>query len=290
MSNTSTLFTPVNATPARAATAATLLTSARPPTDPDARWELGMAWRPEICVQISAYDYCADTGSTLPADDVNALVYYRPILLRVDFVCSTLYLRPADTDRARRQLDAATGAQLAAELWTGAVTHANPFTAPTGTQTENASFSRGFAGTLPTVVSPSGGFTSSIEAVGALTQAARTALNGQQCYLHIPDTLAQLDPYNWRRVGDLLYTEQDDIVVVDAGYPGTGPAGDSTTGVAWMYATGPVTVRLGDIDVVDDDRVILNRQTNRLEAWAHRPVAATFDPCVLYAAAVKIPT
>lgn len=48
----------------------------------------------------------------------------------------------------------------------------------------------------------------------------------------------------------------------------------------WIYATGPVQVRLTAIDVIDDPRETVDRESNRQEIWAERLFAATFDPCV----------
>jgi hypothetical protein len=76
---------------------------------------------------------------------------------------------------------------------------------------------------------------------------------------------------------------------------GTAPAVAVTTttpGVAptpaagnWMYATGPVQVRLDDIRVIPFD----DWQFNQRLALADRLFAATFDPCTLHAVQVTIP-
>jgi hypothetical protein len=78
-------------------------------------------------------------------------------------------------------------------------------------------------------------------------------------------------------VGGLLYTALDTVVVADAGYPGTGATGGST---GWMFATGPVAVRLADLDIIEGMMETLSRTTNRQEIWASRLFAATYDPCV----------
>jgi hypothetical protein len=281
---TTPIFNEVDAVQAAVFKPATLRASARQPTDPDAKWQMGMVWRPELCMSTQTFDYCEDVES-LPTAEGDDLVYYRPIGIRVPYFCPTRQIRDIDLDRARRQLDAATSHELAKELWTGATTLANQYTTPTNAQTENYSFEYGGATTVG-----SGAYTNPAEALGALDAAARAAAHGQQVYLHMPSNLAQLDPYNFRRVGDILYTEQDSIVVVDSGYPTTGPDGASTAGTAWMFATGPVVVRLDTIDVETDIRETLDRNENIREIWATRFAAATFDPCVLFAVEVTLPS
>lgn len=59
--------------------------------------------------------------------------------------------------------------------------------------------------------------------------------------------------------------------------PGVAPAPES--GV-WAYATGLVSVRLGDIIVTDTMSITLDRTNNRQRIWAERPFAAVYDPCV----------
>lgn len=281
---TTPLFQQVDAVKAAPFLPASLLGSARTPTDPGARWQLGMVWKPELCPSAQAFDYCEDVED-LPSAEGDDLVYYRPEGYRVQHVCPTRQVRDVDIDRASRQLDAATSFLLARELWTGATTHVNPFVTPTTDQVENFSFAYGGA----TVVG-SGAFTSAAIALGALDSAAREAANGQQVFLHMPSELAQLDPYNFRRVGNILYTEQDSIVVVDGGYPTTGPNNTATAGKAWMFATGPVTVRTSPIDVISDPVQTVDRNQNLREIWATRFAAATFDPCVLFAVEVTLPT
>lgn len=54
----------------------------------------------------------------------------------------------------------------------------------------------------------------------------------------------------------------------------------------WMYATGPVTVRLGDI-ITDS---IVTHARNEITYYADRLFAAYFDPCTLVAIQVEDPT
>lgn len=72
----------------------------------------------------------------------------------------------------------------------------------------------------------------------------------------------------------------------DAAVTTTTPyAPQGATAGDWMYATGPVQVRLGDIEVLADVVWLNNAQ----QVIAQRLMAATFDPCTLRAVEVAVP-
>lgn len=61
-------------------------------------------------------------------------------------------------------------------------------------------------------------------------------------------------------------------------------AAASTEAGTWAYATGPVQVRLSDLELLDDLSSTVMRDINSQEIWAERLFAATFDPCVHFSA------
>lgn len=80
-------------------------------------------------------------------------------------------------------------------------------------------------------------------------------------------------------------------VVIGSGYTGSSPdggVGDDL--IKFMYATGPVTVVLGESEVINED---MNRaftpSNNDVEFRAIRPAAVYFDPSIYYAVQVSIP-
>jgi hypothetical protein len=92
------------------------------------------------------------------------------------------------------------------------------------------------------------------------------------------------------KVGNLLYTQTGALVIADSGYTGTGPTGQAVTDeAAWMYATGPVTVRQSTVDIGVEPSSTVDRSTNRRTVWAHRLFAATFDPCTHFAIQAALP-
>jgi len=80
-------------------------------------------------------------------------------------------------------------------------------------------------------------------------------------------------------------------VVAGAGYSNTGPNGEvAPTNAAWMYATGPVTVRVGATNETISEKlseaVITGRNT--VEFYVDRPAAVTWSTTPLYAVLVDL--
>jgi hypothetical protein len=261
-----------------------LLASARRPPTPDLHWTGGFAWRPETCLEIQGFNRCDDIES-LPAEASDDIVYYQPTAFRVDRSCAIRTYRDVDIDIVRRQADAGTDYAVSHELWTGTESAAVPFVTPTGDQVVNFALADSSATDVtPTVGTP---IPSPAEALGLIERAAMEASRGQQVMIHCDYLVAEMSPYNFHTVGDMVFTERGNIVVAASGYDGSGPDGSAAApGTSWMYATGVVDVRLSDIDVITDPVQTIDRATNIRTIWAQRYFAATFDPCVHFAALV----
>lgn len=286
------MFTPVPAVPAGPPRSGSLVRSAIIPND-DARWEDGISWRSERCPSATSYDAC---DSEIP-DEVGlgngGPNYYRPVVLRATDECVT---RSGDlgelTGRARRVLEGVTSFWTARELWTGEHSAANPYETPEdgGPVSNRALAQEDGVSVVPGVYSPKHG-------LGVLEQAARrsdgadlgggtdTGSQGMDVWLHIPIEVATLVDGLLLREGDLWFTHSGARVVFDAGYPGTAPDGTLTAGQRFIYATGPVQVRLGAITVNE----ITDHRTNTVQATAERMAAAYFDPCVHFGLAIALP-
>jgi hypothetical protein len=261
-----------------------LLVSARNPGD-GARWQDGLAWTSEYCPSARGFDQCAD-GDGFEDPPVgsggNGIVYHRPVAFRVEDECSTRSRSYGmDQTRVRRQARAATSFMIARELELGALTQATPYETPD---------SAGVADVVNAYLAmPSGVVVSEdpwplAAGVGMLEEAARDALLGQDVFIHMPLRLVALLSEALEREGNLLRTKTGARVVADAGYSGTGP-GDPPAAGLWIYATGPVQVRVADPFL---DTVVDHRQ-NRVVHTADTVFAATFDPCTLHALAVVDP-
>lgn len=259
---------PVIGAPAKAQLTGSLEASALPGTGD--RWQDGIGWKPERCFEAASYAPC-DPTPNVPTYSATGVNEYYPIGFRVRDVCTTLG-GLLDGERVRRQVVASTSFHAARELWTGALSVANPVTV-NGSPYTNPHLSAGST----TVASTATGVTARL---AALEQAAMLDAFGQQVVLHLPPHLVLPLGALLERRGEILYTPLGNIVIADAGYPGSGPAG---SGTEWAFSTGPVTLRLGDINIFEDPVSTINRETNRQEIWGDRLFAATFDPCTVYA-------
>lgn len=267
---------------AAAAPPTTGLVASAPPVPGDgARWESGLAWVPERCgAAYQLVPWCSATDPPAHPADTTGAAYYRPPGVRFAVACSTLG-GGVDPERTRRVVEATTPFVIARELWTGALGQTDPYTIRSVTYT-NARL----ASTAATVIGTGGA--ELLAALGRLEQVAVEASRGQRVMLHLPVRLsARLGEFA-RRVGSDLLTRSDNLVVVDAGYPGTGPAGQAVGTTAWAYATSLVTVRVSRIVLEDDPGATVDRAVNTVTQWAARVFAATFDPCVQLATEITI--
>jgi hypothetical protein len=83
----------------------------------------------------------------------------------------------------------------------------------------------------------------------------------------------------FRQVGPQLVTHAGNVLVGDAGYTGSGPAGQAPGTTVWAYATAPVAVLTSPVTFIDGAEAV-DPTTNTRIVWGSRMFAATFDPCV----------
>lgn len=210
---------------------------------------------------------------------VDGLSYYLPPALRVEERCTT---RTGDTDlgaRVRRQAEAATSFAVAHELWTGQRSDANPYTNPEGVTSQV----NGRLASVAATIEP--GIWDPYDGLGRLEELARREALGQDVFIHVPLEFVPLVANAVERNGNTLQTETGAIIVADAGYLGTTPAGARAAGQLSIYATGPVQVRLSEIVVSEE----VDHRLNLRVATADRVFAATFDPCVHHGLVVRTP-
>lgn len=250
--------------------------------DADPDWERGLTYAPEAVGGYRSLSGCTaqvldhDTGEAPPVVD------YRPWEMQVEDPCYTTFGYDAAevTARLGRAVDAVESYAIARELWTGELTAADA--AADGDLTPNAAFTRDATVVAAAPVSPRRG-------LGLLEGAVGDALRGQQAYLHITRTARPFFP-ELVKVGNLLYTNIDNLVVADAGYPGTPPEGEAgAADVAWIYATGPVVVRRTPVFYGPTaDAEVIDTATNTRRRTAGKVVAATFDPAALFAVPITL--
>lgn len=272
-----TLFTTIPGVPAAPPTHGLVASAVRPDVQ---RWEQGLAWVPERCgspYQLVPWCDVPEVGYVAPRAGA---AYHRPVGLRTADECSTLG-GPVDLERVRRVAVAQAPFAIARELWEGDLTQTDPYDLD-GVSSTNAYLASPDA----TVVGASAANHS--VGVGRLEQSALEATHGQQVMVHVPVMLLPQLADTVQPVGNQLITRAGNILVGDAGYPGTGPAGQAVGATVWIYATSPVAVLTSPWVIDTDDTSTVDRATNTRTVWATSVFAALFDPCVHLATEITL--
>lgn len=82
--------------------------------------------------------------------------------------------------------------------------------------------------------------------------------------------------------GQMLRTVGGTPIAFGAGYSGTSPAGETpAAGTAWLYATGAVALRRGEVFITSDRTAALDRNVNTLRLFAERTYVVSWDCCLL---------
>jgi len=271
------MFANVPGVPAAPPASGLVASAVRPTLD---RWELGLAWIPERCGTEYRLVPVCDVPEVGYEGSRPGAAYYQPVGLQFADECSTLN-GPADLDRVRRVVEAQTPYAIARELWTGDLGATDPYTPPGGVSQSNAYLASPDAEVVGT------GPAAALVALGQLEQAALEASHGQPVMLHVPVAVSwQLAPSLFR-VGQQLLTAAGNVVVADAGYPGSGPAGQQPGTTVWAYATAPVAVLTSPVTFIDGPAAV-DHATNTRTVWGSRVFAATFDPCVHLATEITL--
>jgi hypothetical protein len=205
--------------------------------------------------------------------------------------CTLLDAQQRDfVGRATRLLDAATPKAVEREFWDG--TRAQVAGLPNRYLTKSGA---------ATVVNPTPGTPVSFTR-GLLLLEQALADNGFgapgmiHCRPEALDDTAQL----LRRVGNLILTSRDTIVIPGVGYSGRGPIGDAheypAAGTTWMYATGLVEYR--ETPPTLDDWALaggpppasaIDRSVNTVTAWARKVALASWDGQAHAAVLINLP-
>lgn len=205
---------------------------------------------------------------------------YVPFQVRVSFAPSTFGLTPDEVKTmVREYAEAATAKAIEREFWTGALSKA--LTVPVDPETPGSGYTppnRYLASSGAQVVNPAADSPVKTKyGLALLEQALGDCGVGERGVIHTT-----------RGVGSALGIKGSDgrietpignYIVAGTGYTGSGPDGDDPTGdEAWMYATGPVTVRLGPVEIFPERTSdAVNTSTNKIEYEAVRTAAISWS-------------
>jgi hypothetical protein len=205
---------------------------------------------------------------------------YYPFDVKASVKVSTMGTNPADIEAsAKRALDIVTQKAVEAEFWNGDV--AKLLT----TDNDN----RYLASAQSVDVTPTPGTAVKTRyGLALLEQAISNSPAGAMGLIHAPRDVAStllLD-----KDGTTLRTSLGTPVVAGVGYSKKGPTGAvAGTGKAWMYATGPVSVRLGPTIVTPGNlNQAIDIRINNVEYFVDRSAAVTWSTTTSYAVLVDL--
>lgn len=245
-------------------------------------WGLGMEFQSILCTgDPTAYDVCAPVSK--PEGTRSVVSDVDPFVVAVTDTCSTLGSTYNDgVARVRRKHKAQESFVIANQFWTGGISSATFHLANAATVVD--------INVGNTVVAP--------EALALLDQELGECLHGARgmifctarCFLNLFISAGLYRPPGSRQV----FTHMDNIVVPDAGFPGTDPNGgvESLT-VEWMYATAPAKVYRSQPKVYPNEDPhtwqAVARDRNDITFRAESLAAVVVDPCCLLGIKVSLP-
>lgn len=247
----------------------------RPAIEGD-HWRCGVRWEPYACDAGSAYgDQCDDPAQEKIIRDGVPLVEADSFSVHDGYLCR-LPGRPSEADiRDRVRTALMLGEQRTVErvVWTGEA----------GTQTVDPHLADPSAVVLNPVNPPTAADALKLPAAIAALEAYLGTVYGGQGVIHAPRGVAPLMAYYqlMYRDGATWRTSLGTPIAFYAGSPNTGPDGsEAPAGTAWLYITGPVAMRRGEIFIVPTTlAAALDRTANEVLVIAEREYVLGWD-CV----------
>jgi hypothetical protein len=205
---------------------------------------------------------------------------YYPFDIQASVKISTMGTNPADVEAiAKNALDIVTQKAIEAEFWNGGI----------ASQLTSDNDNRWLASTSTTDVTPTPGTGVKVQyGLALLEQAIADASIGYQGVIHAPRDVAST--LRLEADGKTLKTSLGTPFVAGVGYSKKGPTGAvAAAGKAWMYATGPVSVRLGRTTVTPSNlNQAVNIRINEIQYYADRPVAVSWATTDSYAVLIDL--
>lgn len=187
-----------------------------------------------------------------------------PFVVEVEFTASAMGTAAEEVrDVVEMYLEAATQKAVEREFWTGGLREGM----------ENAHY---LASSDAEVVNPAVGSPVKTKyGLALLEQALGDDSIGGRGVIHATRGVASALGFKGGSNGR-IETPIGNYLVAGSGYTGTGPDGEEPTGdQAWMYATGPVVVRLGPADMYQErEKISLDIRNNTIHYKGLRAAAA----------------
>jgi|SRR5215217_1191412 len=205
---------------------------------------------------------------------------YYPFEVSTTIKVSTMGVSPAEVlEQATQAINVVIQKNIESEFWTGKLSDVLITPNRNLSQTEVTNLTPGTSTT--TGIRAKHGLAILERALGDATIGSKGVIHATRDVASVLDCSAQ---------EGALVTKLGNFVVAGSGYTGSGPA-DAVppTGMAWMYATGPLTVRIGSLNVkAEDVSQNVNSSTNTIQYFVDRPAAVTWSTSKLYAVLVDL--
>jgi len=269
----------------------------------DERWIRGFDQEfdtlPSYVRLLTVNDSTVADGELTDNQGDDRFLRYVPFYIDVESFASTFSLPGEDRfARVVAQLKAVTQKALEYEYWEGVAARGLVSTGPDvfDSGEDNMYLRRASLSVVPV----SGAFNPQISLMH-LEQAISSSPIGENGVIHMTRDIASV-------LGSrLIYKKGEDessgramtrlgtSVIIGSGYTGNGPIGDSNAAASatnkWMYATGPVNVHLGKVEIVNENLAQGQDVTiNNMRIKAYRPAAVFSDPSMHFAMRVTLPT
>lgn len=247
----------------------------------DSRWISGFEQESIACMaDVRLIDACNSGADELVINKTGtgSLGAYTPFNVQAEIACSTMGKQEEWVAYAADALELCQSKAIELEFWEGRLARA--------VGNENRYLANGDAVDL----TPSPG--TAVRARYGLAllegQLAATGCGGRG-FIHTPVSVASVLPVK-DRGDDILTTTLGNYLIAGDGYTGTGTDGAATTGSSvWLYATGPVFVRLDEVQVdADEPRQFINTTTNEVVVRAERAASVVWDGCAHFKVLVDL--
>ena len=257
--------------------------------DESARWISGFEQESFACeADVYLIDTCNQSleEKVISKTGTGTTGEYLPFTVQAEVSCSTMGSNSIDWEsRARAALEACQNKAIELEFWEGRLARAANADDP-------GSNPNRFLGNGDAIdLTPTAGTPVRARYALALLEGRLAATGcGGRGYIHAPVSVASVLPLKERDGEGILTTTLGNYVIAGDGYTGVGDNGAATTGSSvWMYATGPVFVRLDEVQVTaDQKRQYIDTETNHVTVRAERAGAVVWDGCAHYKVLVDL--
>lgn len=252
----------------------------------DSFWTSGITYENQDAALVIANGsiYGANPIETVTVVDNSAskehFKTYYPFDVKASVKVSTFGTNPAEIEAsAKNALDIVMQKAIEIEFWNGDIAKL----------LDSDNDNRYLASAQAVDVTPTAGTAVKIRyGLALLEQALGDASLGSKGVIHAPRDVGSA--LNLEKDGKKLVSPLGNSVVSGVGYSKKGPNGAAAAaGKAWMYATGPVSVRIGPTIVTPEKlNQAINTQINEIQYFVDGSAAVTWATTDLYAVLVDL--